>query len=57
MENIGIAKRDALHVGAAEQAQVDYFVTCEDKLLKRARRAGIRIEVVSPLELFERDVL
>lgn len=57
MESRGIAQRDALHVGAAEQAQVDYFVTCDDKPLKRARRAGTRVEVVSPSDLSERGVL
>lgn len=57
LKSAGIAERDALHVGAAEQARVDYFVTCDDKLLKRARRAGTRVEVVSPLDLFEEGVL
>lgn len=53
LESAGLAGRDALHLAAAEQAQVDYFVTCDDKLLRRARRIGSSVRVVSPLELSE----
>lgn len=57
LESAGLPRQDALHLAAAEQAQVDYFVTCDDKLLKRARRIGVRVEVVLPPEMFEEGVL
>lgn len=52
----GLREYDALHLAAAEHAGVDYFVTCDDRLLREARRIGI-VETVTPLELFEKDVL
>lgn len=57
LEGAGLAGQDALHLAAAEQARVNYFVTCDDKLLRRARRIGVRVEVVLPPELFEEGVL
>ena len=33
----GVMPLDALHVASAERAQVDFFCTCDDKLLKRQR--------------------
>lgn len=57
LERLGLAGRDALHLAAAEHAAVDYFVTCDDKLLKRARRLEAQVEVVAPLGLFEEGVL
>jgi len=57
LERLGLTGRDALHLAAAEHAAVDYFVTCDDKLLKRARRLEAQVEVVSPLGLFEEGVL
>ncbi len=43
---------DALHLASAEIAQADYFCTCDDKLLRRARSLkDLRVMVVSPLEL------
>ena len=50
----GIKPLDALHLASAEYAQVDYFCTCDDLLLKKANGlAGIKIKVVSPVELIE----
>ncbi len=51
----GLRKYDALHLAAAERAEVDYFVTCDDRLLKEARRIGV-VETVTPLELFDKEV-
>jgi predicted nucleic acid-binding protein len=39
----GLSGRDALHLAAAERARVDCFVTCDDKLIGRARRVASRI--------------
>jgi predicted nucleic acid-binding protein len=45
---------DALHLAAAEAGNADYFCTCDDKLLKKARRlCAATIKVVSPIELLE----
>ncbi len=53
LEGMGLKGQDALHLAAAEHVQVDYFVTCDDKLLRRARRIGSSVMAVSPLELSE----
>ncbi len=50
----GFMPMDALHLASAEAAQVEYFCTCDDRLLRRARRtAGWKMKVVSPLELVQ----
>jgi predicted nucleic acid-binding protein len=54
LERYGLKPLDALHLAAAEAAEVDYFCTTDDKLIKRgklAARKGVR--VVSPIELIE----
>lgn len=49
---VGIKPLDALHLAAAIAAQADYFCTCDDRFLRRAKEAetGL-VKVVSPLEL------
>jgi predicted nucleic acid-binding protein len=37
LELSGIKTFDALHLATAETAQVDYFCTCDDRLLKKVR--------------------
>ncbi len=49
---LGFKPLDALHLAAAVEAQVDYFCTCDDRLLRRAKKVDtLQTKVVSPLEL------
>lgn len=47
IEKLGIRGLDALHLACAERAGVNYFLTCDNKLIKRYR--GI-ILVKNPVE-------
>lgn len=51
-EQRGIRSMDALHLACAEAADVDYFCTCDDNLLRKAKQiALLRMRIVTPLEL------
>lgn len=51
-EQDGFRPLDALHLASAEAAHVDYFCTCDDRFLRKAKaRSDISITVVSPIEL------
>ena len=48
----GIKPVDALHLASALAAEADYFCTCDDRFLKRAKAVDTgKTKVVSPLEL------
>ena len=48
----GIKPLDALHLASAVYSQVDYFCTCDDRFLKKARSLDTSPTiVVSPVEL------
>lgn len=48
----GIKPLDALHLASAVEAQADFFCTCDDRLLRRARSLNTApTKVLSPLEL------
>jgi hypothetical protein len=52
LNGLGIGSLDALHLASAIEADADYFCTCDDKLLKRAKVTDTQnTQVVSPLEL------
>jgi predicted nucleic acid-binding protein len=54
IEKSGIKAMDALHLASAERGRAEYFCTCDDKLLKRARvNSHLKTKAVSPIELFE----
>ena len=48
----GIKPLDALHLASAIRAQADYFCTCDDRFLRKARSLNtVPTQIVSPLEL------
>ncbi len=50
----GIKVLDALHLACAVEAQANYFCTCDDRFLRRAKQIDTeQTKVVSPLELIE----
>lgn len=52
LEQDGFKALDALHLAAAEAAQVDYFCTCDDRFYNKTKgRSDITVRIVSPLEL------
>jgi predicted nucleic acid-binding protein len=54
LHKLGIKPLDALHLASAEEVQVDYFCTCDDKFLKKAKAVSdVKTKVVSPLELIQ----
>ncbi len=53
-EQQGIKPLDALHLASAEAAQADYFCTCDDRFLKKARRIdSLTCKIVTPIELIQ----
>jgi predicted nucleic acid-binding protein len=49
---LGIKPLDALHLASAVEGKADYFCTCDDRFLNRAKTVDtLPTKVVSPLEL------
>ena len=48
IENLGVKGIDALHLACAEKLKVDYFVTCDDRIIKKYTG---KIDVINPVAL------
>ena len=46
----GFKPLDAAHVAYAESAPCDALVTCDDRLIRHARRARLAVRVIGPIE-------
>ena len=53
-KKVGVA--DAAHVAFAEST-ADFFISCDDKLLKRCARIGVEISAMNPVEFCMRENL
>lgn len=47
--NVGLGIADAAHIAFAE-VNTDYFISCDNRLIKRAKRENVDIMVMSPVE-------
>lgn len=59
IKNARIKPRDALHVACAETGRCDYFVTCDDDLVRtvrtRRRAPKLRVIATNPVEFIRRQ--
>ncbi|HMN50020.1 MAG TPA: PIN domain-containing protein [Ignavibacteriaceae bacterium] len=49
--SLGIMPLDALHLSMAESSGADYFCTCDDKLVSKAKRFLVKTKIITPIEL------
>ncbi len=50
----GLRPLDALHLALAESGNADYFCTCDDKLLRSAKRVkDLAVKVINPVDLVQ----
>ena len=47
IESEGIRGCDSLHLACAEASEIDFFITCDDKIIKRYNG---KIEIKNPVE-------
>jgi len=59
LESLGVRPIDALHIASAEEARVEYFITCDDSLLEKIKNlhSPIKVKVIGLLEFIGRDYL
>ncbi len=54
LEKNGLKAMDALHVACAEFVGVDYFLTCDDRLLKKQK--AIHVQCKNPLDFVQKII-
>jgi hypothetical protein len=45
-----MSAKDAIHLGCAAYIKADYFLTCDDKLLKQSKRLMLKARVMNPID-------
>lgn len=53
IENLKISPIDSLHLASAEEAQVDYFVTCDYDVIRKYKGKLKVLEPISFIEIFK----
>jgi predicted nucleic acid-binding protein len=58
LKELGFPDIDALHIASAEKSRADYFVTCDDDIIKLYKRHKdlIKVNIISLIELVGLEV-
>ncbi|MBI4640442.1 MAG: hypothetical protein HY731_07090 [Candidatus Tectomicrobia bacterium] len=49
----GLGALDAAHMACAEAAACDYFLTCDDEVIRKARRVPVALHIQNPVTYVE----
>jgi len=47
--------KDILHVACASYAQANFFLTCDDALMRQAKKLALACEVMNPVDYIRRE--
>ncbi|MBI4824266.1 MAG: PIN domain protein [Nitrospirae bacterium] len=56
LESKGVKPRDALHLACATKGRAEYFLTCDDRLIKRVSLLGLDIKAMNPIRFIGMEV-
>ncbi len=58
IENFGVMAMDALHIACAEFVRADFFVTCDDLLVRKGKALGgrLRVQIINLMEFVIKEV-
>lgn len=51
-----LSAKDAVHLACAEYIKADYFLTCDDKLIKGARQLKLKTNVINPVDFIRQGI-
>ncbi|GFP25943.1 hypothetical protein HKBW3S25_01427 [Candidatus Hakubella thermalkaliphila] len=52
----GLLAKDAIHLACASYIDADFFLTCDDRLIKQAKRLKLEIVVMNPVDYIRQEV-
>lgn len=56
LESKGIKPRDAIHVACAIKGGADFFLTCDDKLIRKSQLIKDKIIIINPIDFIRVEV-
>jgi len=51
----GLSAKDAIHLACASYIDADFFLTCDDRLIKQAKRLKFEIVIINPVDYIRKE--
>ena len=52
----GLSAKDAVHLACASHAGANFFLTCDDILIRRAERLKLEMKILNPVDYIREEV-
>jgi predicted nucleic acid-binding protein len=52
----GLSAKDALHVACAYYVKAKFFLTCDDGLIRQAKRLNLKVRIMNPVDYIRQEV-
>ncbi len=53
----GLTSKDAIHLACAHFIEADYFLSCDDKLVIQAKKLGLEMPILNPVDYIRMEKL
>jgi len=51
----GLSAKDAIHLACAVEIKAHYFLTCDDKLMKQAKKLNLALVLMNPVDYIRQE--
>lgn len=51
-----LSAKDAIHIAAAEYIKANFFLTCDDNLIKQGIKLNLQTEIMNPIDYIRREI-
>lgn len=55
-DKVAISAKDAIHLACAHFVKAGFFLTCDDELIKKAKKLNLDIMVMNPVDYIRQEV-
>lgn len=56
IQKYSIKGSDSVHLACAELSNCSYFITCDDRIIRRSEKLGLCLVVCNPLQFIQKEV-
>jgi len=56
-QKVGLSAKDAVHLACAHYTKANFFLTCDDRLIKQAQRLSLENKVMNPVDYIRQEVM
>jgi len=52
-----VTSKDAIHLACAHFAKADYFLSCDNRLVSQAKKFGLKMKILNPVDYIRMEDL